>query len=308
MISNKRSVFRIGFAMAGLFFAGMVSAATMNFTLYAESGVLTINGDGGTTLDAWGYTAASGTGPVFPAPRLEVTEGDTVNITLVNNHNVAHNLLVKGYTEGDQASVAPGGSHTYSFVASQGGTFLYHDSLNQVNREMGLYGALIVRPAGSQQVWSGGPAYDGETVWVVGDMDKPRWNDMAGSGGNVNTSVYRPNYFLMNGMGGFDAMHDVATTLTGNLGQAILARIVNGGLFSHSLHFHGGHIRIVAVDGQPLANAREATTVNVAPGTSVDVIYDAANVGLYPMHIHTAQMETANGVYLNGVAAMISIQ
>jgi hypothetical protein len=27
--------------------------------------------------------------------------------------------------------------------------------------------------------------------------------------------------------------------------------------------------------------------------------------GIFPMHVHSAQMETANGVYLNGTATLI---
>jgi hypothetical protein len=35
------------------------------------------------------------------------------------------------------------------------------------------------------------------------------------------------------------------------------------------------------------------------------VLYQLNQPGHYPMHVHTAQMETGNGVYLNGTATMI---
>ncbi len=220
--------------------------------------------------------------------------------------------MVKGLSESDQTAISSGNSHTYSFTASQAGSYIYRDTLNSViNREMGMYGALIVRPAGGgQTAWTGGPAYTFERVWVVGDMDKPRWNDIAGSGGNVNTSVYKPNYFVINGQGGDDGMHDAGTTIAGSVGDTAIVRIVNGGQFPQALHFHANHFTIIADDGTPRADTsfREGTTVNVPADSTVDVLYELNQTGLYPMHIHTAQMETANGVYLNGVATMIDIQ
>ena len=46
---------------------------------------------------------------------------------------------------------------------------------------------------------------------------------------------------------------------------------------------------------------------NVPPLGTADVLYYLNQPGDYPMHVHTAQMETANGVYLNGVATMIKM-
>ncbi|HLF98385.1 MAG TPA: multicopper oxidase domain-containing protein, partial [Methylococcaceae bacterium] len=142
-----------------------------------------------------------------------------------------------------------------------------------------------------------------------GEMDKPRWNDVAASGKTVNTSVYKPNYFLMNGMGGFDAMMDMNTMLHGSVGQTALVRIVNAGQFAHALHFHANHFRIIALNGVRQAEPfQERDTLSVPPFSTADVLYTLDKPGDYPMHSHTAQMETANGVYLNGAATMIMAQ
>jgi len=141
---------------------------------------------------------------------------------------------------------------------------------------------------------------------VIGEMDKPRWNDVAGSGGTINTSVYKPNYFLMNGKGGFDGMMDANTTIDGMVGTSCLVRIVNGGQFSHSLHFHGNHIQVLTINGVRQSSPYQLVDViNIPPMGTADVLYVLNQLGEYPMHVHTAQMETANGVYLNGVATMI---
>lgn len=289
-----------------IFFTSINYAAVQNFTLYVEAGTLTINGAGGDALAAWGYSTTSGA-PEFPAPTLQVSENDTVNITVVNNHTIDHNLVVQGYTDNDTTAIAPGGQYTYSFTAGQGGSFIYRDTLNNdINREMGLYGAIHVRAQdGSQTAWTGGPAYDQERTWVIGEMDKPRWNDVASAGNNVDTNIYKPNYFIINGLGGFDGMHDLNTTLAGLVGETFLVRIINGGQFEHALHFHGNHLQQIDVNGSRLAEPKDLTTINVKPNTTMLVLYQIRYPDTFPMHVHTAQMETANGVYLNGVATLI---
>jgi FtsP/CotA-like multicopper oxidase with cupredoxin domain len=297
------------FMAAALFVCSALTAhaASVNYTLYISAGTLNISGTGGTTMPAWGYSTSASGGPRFPGPVLSANEGDSVSITVVNNHNVNHNFVIKGVTS-DTTAIAPGGSRTYTFTAPAPGTFIYSDTLNNnVNRAMGLNGMFWVGPVGGgKTVWSGGPSYDFQRTWVVAEVDKPRWNDVAGSGGTVNTSVYKPNYFTMNGMGGFQAMGDANTTVSGSVGQKALIRIINTGQLSHSLHFHGNHIQILRINGvnQP-APFVELDVINVAPMSTIDVIFVLNQPGEYPMHIHTAQMETANGVYLNGVATMI---
>jgi FtsP/CotA-like multicopper oxidase with cupredoxin domain len=281
-------------------------AVVRDFSLHIDDGDLTITGAGGTTLSVWGYGETVGL-PTVPAPTLAVNEGDTVNVTVYNHRNAPHNFVIQNVTA-DTNPIAANGSKTYSFIAPTAGSYLYSDTLNyNINREMGLHGALIVRPAdNSTTAWTGGPAYDHERVWVISDMDKPRWNDVASIGGAVNTSVYKPNYFMLNGLGGFDAMMDHDTMIMGMMDEVTLVRIVNAGQFSHSLHFHGNHFEVININGnrQP-APFEQWDTINVPPMSVAEVLYTVNQTGEYPMHIHTAQAETANGVYLNGGATMI---
>ena len=275
-------------------------------TLYIEAGSLSINGAGGDVIDVWGYTDTPGSGPMVPGPVLEAREGDSVTVTIVNNHNRSHNFVIKGVTS-DTSSIPAGGSRTYTFNTNQAGVFFYRDTLNSnINRSMGLHGALVVRTGdGSRRAWSGGPSYNIERTWVIADMDKPRWNDRAASGQSVSTGTYRPNYFMMNGQGGFDAMHDPNTVLEGNVGQTGIVRIVNAGQLDESLHWHGNHFRVISRDGTRLSQFEWQDTINVKAGTTMMVLYRFDQPGIFPMHVHTAQMETANGVYLNGTATLL---
>lgn len=283
---------------------GGSGSGNADYTLYIEPGFLTINGDGGAVINVWGYTDANGAPPMVPGPIIEATQGQTITVEVVNNHNQNHNFVIQGVTS-DTGAIAPGASKTYSFTPNQGGVFFYRDTLNNnINREMGLHGALIVRSNSNNRVWDNGPSYNIERLWVLADMDVPRWNNRAAAGQNVNTGTYRPNYFMINGQGGFDGMHDPNTILEGNVGQVGLVRIVNAGQFDESLHWHGNHFRVISRNGQHLNNFEWQDTINVKAGQTMMVLYQLRD-GIFPMHVHTAQMETANGVYLNGTATLI---
>ncbi|MDH5359623.1 MAG: multicopper oxidase domain-containing protein, partial [Gammaproteobacteria bacterium] len=273
---------------------------TVNITASPDTG------NGATTLPIWGYTDVSGGNGRLPGPVIDTVEGGTITVEVVNNHNRDHNFVVQGISN-DTTAIPPGGSRTYTLNTPDSGVFLYNDTLNNgVNQSLGLLGAVVVRPsAGSNQAWSNGPSFDIEKLWVVNDMDIPRWTNVAIGGGNVNTSVYRPNYFFMNGMNGFQAMGDANTNLEGNVGDLFLVRIVNAGQFDQSLHFHSNHFRVISRNGNRLGSFEWQDTINVKAGTTAMVLYQLNQPGHYPMHVHTAQMETGNGVYLNGTAAMI---
>lgn len=49
-------------------------------------------------------------------------------------------------------------------------------------------------------------------------------------------------------------------------------------------------------------------SVSVPPFATAEVLYTLNQPGDYPMHAHTAQAENANGVYLSGIATMITMR
>ncbi|MDH5444465.1 MAG: multicopper oxidase domain-containing protein [Gammaproteobacteria bacterium] len=290
---------------------GGTTTGSADHTFYISSGQVDITaspdtGNGATSLPIWGYTNVSGGAGRVPGPIIEMVEGQTVTVEVVNNHNRNHNFVVQGMSL-DTTAISPGSSRTYTLNATRSGVFMYSDTLaNGVNQALGLLGAVIVRPsAGSNRAWANAPAADHQRLWVITDMDVPRWNNVANGGGSVNTGTYRPNYFLMNGMNGFQAMGDAATNLEGNVGDMFLVRIVNAGQFDQSLHFHSNHFRVISKDGNRYGQFVWQDTINVKAGSTAMVLYQLNQPGHYPMHVHTAQMETGNGVYLNGTAAMI---
>jgi len=152
------------------------------FNLTAQTAYL--NQPDGNAVYSWGYgcngaIAPAGFAPAaikgatcptmqVPGPTLVVTEGDTVTVNLLNGLPVAAgntSILFPGFnvaascsnqvsamTTGVQGlltcEAVPGGTVTYTFVASAPGTHAYYSGTQgDLQIEMGLYGAIVVLPA-----------------------------------------------------------------------------------------------------------------------------------------------------------------
>ena len=146
------------------------------FNLDASTGF--INQPDGTQVYSWGYgctTAPAGTAPAaigpvpcptmqIPGPTLIVNEGQTVTVTLTNSLPTSAgntSILFPGFnvsaTGGVQGllttEAAPGNPVTYTFIANSPGTHAYYSGTqSDLQVEMGLYGAVIVLPAGNSAV------------------------------------------------------------------------------------------------------------------------------------------------------------
>jgi FtsP/CotA-like multicopper oxidase with cupredoxin domain len=140
------------------------------FNLTAQPAYLTQ--PDGQAIYSWGYGcngAPTGFAPAaiagpfcntmqVPGPTLIVTEGQTVTVNLTNGLPAAAgntSILFPGFqvtATGGAAGLmtreaAPGGTVTYTFLASSPGTRSYYSGTQQdLQIEMGLYGAIIVLP------------------------------------------------------------------------------------------------------------------------------------------------------------------
>jgi hypothetical protein len=144
--------------------SGTTVGTDVTFNLTASDGY-TSEPDGNAIYD-WGYGAA-GTGFQLPGPVLCVYQGETVHVTLTNNLPVNTSIQFPGQTgvtvgttevgpvadgSGNLVSLvpeaAPTTSITYNFTAGSAGTYLYESGSDpQLQVQMGLFGALVVRPA-----------------------------------------------------------------------------------------------------------------------------------------------------------------
>ena len=148
---------------------GEITGGYRTFNLVATDGY-TSEPDGNSIYD-WGY-GVLGNGFQLPGPILCVNTGEVVDITLTNQLPVATSIQLPGFTnvtyndgatsgavgpvfDGTGAMVslvplaAPGSSITYRFKAINAGTYVYQSGTDpQLQVQMGLYGAIVVRPAG----------------------------------------------------------------------------------------------------------------------------------------------------------------
>lgn len=86
-----------------------------------------------------------------PGPVYRGKVGDTFNFTIVNDGKMTHSLdFHAGQVSPSVAMVPidPGQSHTYSFVATHAGIFMYHCGTPPVLMHLanGMYGAVIIDP------------------------------------------------------------------------------------------------------------------------------------------------------------------
>ena len=92
-----------------------------------------------------------------PGPTMRMTQGDHVQITMINakNSTFAHSLHLHsvhpGVMDGMQGAagmIEPGKSFTYNFVATPAGVYPYHCHMFPVEEHIsrGLYGMMIINP------------------------------------------------------------------------------------------------------------------------------------------------------------------
>lgn len=303
-----------------------VSGPVFNLTAKADY----ISAADGASVYAWGY--ANGNGAMqYPGPTMIVNQGDTVTINLSNQLPVPVSVVLPG----QQGVAATGGSAglitqeapamaggvpgtvSYTFTATHAGTYQYHSGTQPALQvEMGLLGALIVRPnaANSQKLAYAHAAtrFDHEYLFLLTEMDPLIHSQVeaqvaAGGAINADTSAYHPVLWFINGRNAPD------TVLAANVpwlptqpynclprmhaGEKLLMRVVNAGRDLHPLHTHGNNFLMIARDGRMLESAPGAGpdlaasdyTLRAVPGQTYDAIFEwtGKNLG-WDVYGHTS--------------------
>jgi FtsP/CotA-like multicopper oxidase with cupredoxin domain len=295
-----------------------------HFELLADWGY--INSPDGTPVMIWGFGNANGSGmPQYPAPTMEVTAGETVTVHLTNILDQPVSLVFPGQTGvtctgGSAGAIAQceadpnGGEVTYTFTASEPGTYLYSSGTRpDIQVEMGLVGAMLVRPAdyalGNDANHANRKAYnhidsryDHEYLFLLTEMDL-RVHEAVEFGDYdlVDTSDYHASLWFINGRNGPDTLNpdDLdglnfpyqpygALALT-RPGEKVLMRVVGAGKELHPFHLHGNHALHIARDGRMLSTdavnngadlAFQNFTIASLPGGTFDAIWTWTGAGL----------------------------
>jgi FtsP/CotA-like multicopper oxidase with cupredoxin domain len=300
--------FTIAFSLmsAGRSQAKIETVKGPTFNLTAKDGYITTP-DGGSYY-MYGYALGGGT-MQYPGPTLDVNEGDTVTVNLTNQLNVPVSIVFPGHiavtASGDANGLLTkeadpnGGTAQYTFTATHPGTYLYYSGTDpSLQIEMGLVGALIVRPSGQPptEKWAYNHAdsqYDYEYLFLLTEMD-PVIHEMAqcGKWNEIDLTTYWPVLWFINGRNAPDTMlppnfallptqpYDCMPRM--HPGDRILLRFLGGGRDLHPFHPHGNNFLQIARDGRLLSSAPGAGvdlavsnfTLAVAPGETADAIFE----------------------------------
>lgn len=289
------------------------SNASNTFSLDARAGY--INMPDGNSIYAWGYTSA-GNAFQLPGPTLCVTSGDRVTVVLRNRLVEPTSIVFPGQenvtaggapaepqfnssgalTSLTQTAAATTGTLSYQFTAGTPGTYLYESGTDVTKqREMGLYGGLVVRPAGfparaNSTAQSGfDPAH--EYLFILSEVD-PALHSAVERKRAFDYRTTRARYFLVNGRSMPDTIApNFAAWLPSqpygglihiepfqNGDRPALARYLNAGSVSYPFHPHGNNQQVITRDGAPMVDAAgedssyEKFLVDVGPGQSVDTL------------------------------------
>ena len=270
----------------------------------------------------------------YPAPTLIVNQNDLVTINLANNLPFPVSLVFPGQgtvtTTGGTAGLltqeAPAmvggvpGTVRYSFRATQAGTYLYNSGTRQdLQVELGLIGAIIVRPTGfnkaDKSTWkayaTADTAFDTEFLFLLSDMDpgihaEVEHQRLAYTGNGspafnpvIDTTTHNANYWFINGRTAPDDMmiafskslpaqpYDGSPML--HPGQNMLCRMVGAGRDAHPFHQHANFTRNFARNGRLLQSSPTATNADLAyltftiptyPGETTDGVFTWSGKGI----------------------------
>lgn len=286
-----------------------------NFTLTARAGYITM--PDGNSIYMWGY--AKDNGPFqLPGPVLCVPQGVTVTVVLQNQLPEDTSIVFPGQT-GVQAggadaqpqfdgggaltsltNVAPklGGSVSYTFVASEPGTYLYRSGTDPDKQvQMGMYGALVVRPSAHAD-WAynrADTAFNSTTeyMFMMSEID-PALHLAVERNRSFDFNTYSAKYFLLNGRSMPDTLapNGAAWLPAQPFGSVVqirpynatsnprpaLVRYLNAGSGSvnYPLHPHGNDQRVIARDGRVLEGdtgqdlSFNKFLIDVGPGQTFD--------------------------------------
>ncbi|MGZ4649152.1 MAG: multicopper oxidase domain-containing protein [Kineosporiaceae bacterium] len=286
------------------------------FNLDARAGY--ISTPDGNSVYMWSYTA-TGRSFQLPGPTLCVGSGQTVTVILHNSLREDTSIVFAGqtgvladgkptqpqFTSGVLTSLvdaAPktNGTITYQFTAGNPGTYLYSSGTDVLKqKEMGLYGALIVRPVAGGALDTthdaAGSAFpfdpSTEYLYVLSQID-PDLHSAVELNKNYSYNTSKARYFFINGRSmpdtlapnnaawlpsqPYGALIHIHPTKTGS--SPALVRYVNAGTVNYPFHPHGSSQRVIVRDGVPVTDGASNDAsylkflVDVGPGQSADTL------------------------------------
>ncbi len=316
---DRRSLLRAGgYVAAGLAFAPLFPAWAQSGTAGAGAGTTRLSVApahsviGGRALH---HTVA--VNDTIPGPLIRLKEGETARIAVSNRLAEQtsihwHGLLVPFQMDGVPGvsfpGIDPGETFTYEFPVTHSGTFWYH-SHSGMQEAVGLYGPLIIDPAGPDPIQS-----DREHILVLADWspmhpheqmrrlkvmpgyfnrqrqdiagllagqdqplkDRLEWAAMRMDPTDISDVTGFTYTYLINGQ-------DTAANWTGLFrpGERVRLRIINAGAMTNfNFRIPGLALTVVAADGNPVQPV-ETDELQIAIAETYDLIVTPAEERAY---------------------------
>ena len=235
-------------------------AKTVKVTLHAVEKNVQIDNKG-TEYPAWTFDGT------IPGPLVRVTQGDTVEFTLINDKESKNSHAMDFHAAqvdvlGEFAPIKPGETKKFSFVPKYPGIFMYHCGAMPMQQHIarGMYGAIIVDPKGGYTKEY--PKPDREYVLVQGqyfpnaDDDKGMLVNEGWTNSLINGKIFH-----------YDPVHDpnASQVLEAKPGERVRIYFVNANI-NMPVAFHpiAGIWDRVYVNGNPKNVMYGVQTYNVA--------------------------------------------
>lgn len=236
----------------------------------------------GVQYQAWTF------GGTVPGPILHVRQGQTLNVTLVNNGTMQHSIdFHAAQVAPDVAyrSINPGEKLEFSFVAATPGAFIYHCGTPPVLQHIGngMYGAIIVDPAEPL------PPADVSYVLVESEWYTAQAEGTLMTGDYNKMLSMTPDEVVFNGI----AFQYNDHPLTAKVGQRVRLYVIDAGPnLASAFHIIGGMFAAVYPDGDAKHALSGVSTYPIAPGQGV--VFDAiiSQPGKYPIVDHSMRNMT----------------
>ncbi|XVE99826.1 hypothetical protein REPUB_Repub03eG0235000 [Reevesia pubescens] len=219
---------------------------------------------------------------MFPGPLLEVRNGDTLEVKVVNKarYNVTihwHGVrqMRTGWADGPefvtQCPIRPGGSYTYRFtIQGQEGTLWWHAHSSWLRAT--VYGGLIIRPREGESYPF--PMPKRETPIILGEWWDANPIDVVREATRTGAAPNNSDAYTINGQPGdlYNCSSKDTTIIPIDSGETNLLRVINAAL-NQPLFFTVANHKLTVV-GADASYTKPFTTsvLMLGPGQTTDVL------------------------------------
>lgn len=338
----------LGVLLAALLSLGVMAPAAMALTVNLTASETTLTMPDGTDVFMWGYVLTGSGDTPFDSnnpPVIRALTTDTLTINLTNSLPITNpalvaetSLVIPGQNDTTMAPVfftdpqlrqrvqsfthetAAAATGVYTWNSLQAGTYLIQSGTHpSVQVPMGLYAVLIVDQgaAGTAYTTGAGPiTYNSDVPLLFSEVDSLQ--HLAVTNGDYGTPAYATtmaagygaDYFLINGQ---PFSSDRTPVPAGANGDNILLRFLNAGLRIREPVIQGGHINVIAEDGNAFT-AIGATqqqysqySVDLAAGKTMDALFAPATDGYYPVYDRRLGLTNNNAPGPGGMMTFLEV-